>query len=135
MAEPTPQQIESAAARVREWVPRDFEWRCATKREHDRYFALALDFDITGRGDSPEEAVAEMRELLGFYLGSYLRDGVPFEKTLRPVPRRLRMRIHLSSKILNLLDRIDSRLEDDLPLPRERNYPVSELPVEAAAVC
>jgi predicted RNase H-like HicB family nuclease len=134
MSERTPEQLAEMEARLREWVPEDFPWRMAIKRERGKWFALGVDFDITGHGDTIEAAVEELGELVGHYLGSYFRAGEPFEAAVRPIPRRMQMRIHLSTIAVKPLLRLSHGAER-LPFPRERSYPSSDLPVEAAALC
>lgn len=133
MSQLTPEQLAEMEARLRAWVPETFAWRTAIKREHGQWFVLAVDFDITGRGDTIEEASKELDELLGHYLVSYFKDGEPFEAAVRPIPRRMRMQIHIWTLMVKPLLWL-SRDPDHLPLPRERTYPSSALPVEAAAL-
>jgi hypothetical protein len=115
--------------RVAAWIPDDFDFRVATKRIDGEWFALAVDFDITGKGVTRAAAVRQMAELLGLYLAAYLVDGVEFYGAVRPVPSRMRFRIQMESAVGRLI----SRLNSSLSLSRENNYilPVSEVAVHA----
>jgi len=93
MPHPRPDRIAEIAARVDAWLPPDFKLRVVQKSEHSRSFATALDFDVTGSGETSERALDELWQLLAAYYGSCLRDGIAFGATLRPVPRRQRFRV------------------------------------------
>lgn len=116
-------------ARIEAWIPDDFDLRVATKREHGEWFALAVDFDITGKGATRATAVRQMADLLGLYLAAYLIDDVDFSNTLRPVPTRMRLRIQTEDAIGRLTRHINGKV----PLSRENNYllPVSEVAAHA----
>jgi hypothetical protein len=119
-------------ARVRAWLPRDFDWRVATKTEGDHWFALAMDFDIIGRGDTKDSAEDELFELLGAYLASYLVQDKPFEDAVRPVSKTLRLRIHVATVIYGLIDGLTKKPDRR----QERAYESADLsPVAAAALC
>ncbi|HTW43135.1 MAG TPA: hypothetical protein VMD79_12550 [Solirubrobacteraceae bacterium] len=125
-AEPTEAEIE---ARVEAWLPDDFDFRVATKRERGEWFALAVDFDVTGKGASRAAAVRQMGELLALYLAAHLMDGDTFNDAIRPIPTRLRFRIQIESA----LGRVMRHVGGAVVLARENNYilPVSEVAVHA----
>jgi hypothetical protein len=116
-------------ARIEAWLPDDFDFRVATKREGSDWFALAVDFDITGKGATRSSAVRQMGDLLGLYLAAYLVDGNDFFDAVRPVPARMRLRIQAEG----ILSRLINHIGGGLPLSRENNYilPVSEVAVHA----
>jgi hypothetical protein len=120
-------------ARVEAWLPDDFDFRVATRRERGEWFAIAVDFDVTGKGPTRTSAVRQMSDLLSIYLAAYLIDGVSFEDTVRPVPARLRLRIQVESALGRALGGVIRRMDGGLSLARENNYilPVSEVAVHA----
>lgn len=120
---------EEIEAAVEAWLPDDLDFRVATKRERERWFALAVDFDITGTGGTRAAAVRQMGELLAIYLAAYLVDGASFSDTIRPVPTSMRLRMRLESMLAKATRHIDGRL----PLSREDNYllPTSQLAAHA----
>ncbi len=115
------QAIAERAARLETWLPDDFEFGLALKREGDQWFALVMDFDITGCGATRAAAIADAFGLLGAYLEAYFDDGADFSETLRPIPAQLRIRIRLESIIAKTLRLTALRL----PLTDETTY---ELP-------
>jgi hypothetical protein len=112
------QEVDEREARLEAWLPDDFEFGLALKREADRWFALVMEFDITGSGDSRAAAVADAFGLLGAYLEAYFDDGADFSQTLRPIPTRLRFRIRVESMIAKPLRLTALRL----PLSDEATY-------------
>lgn len=120
-------------AAVEEWLPGDFDFRVATKCEEGDWFALALDFDVTGKGSTRAAAIRQMGELLAIYLAAYFADGASFESTVRPVPASLRFRIQVESALGHLILRPLAALPLSRSLSREDNYilPVSEVAVHA----
>lgn len=129
MAVDTATYAQEVEARVEAWMPDDFDVRVATKREGSEWFALAVDFDVTGKGSTRAAAVRQMSELLGLYLAAYLVEGSSFSDALRPVPMSMRLRIQAEDTISRLIRRFDG----GLPLSRENNYilPVSEVAAHA----
>jgi hypothetical protein len=105
-------------ARFQAWLPDEFEMRVAVKRENDQWFALHLEFDITGAGDSIADAVEQSFELLVTYLCAYFEEGASFEEALRPIPRALRVRIGVESALASAL----RHTMVHLPLTDERTY-------------
>jgi hypothetical protein len=120
---------EEIDAAVEEWLPDDLDFRVATKRERDRWFALAVDFDITGTGATRAAAVRQMGDLLAIYLAAYLVDGANFSDAIRSVPTSMRIRMRVESMLAKAIRHIDGRL----PLSREDNYllPTSQLAAHA----
>jgi predicted RNase H-like HicB family nuclease len=116
-------------ARVEAWLPDDFDFRVATKREDGEWFALAVDFDVTGKGATRSAAVRQMGELLGLYLATYLIDNASFTDAVRPVPTRMRLRIQAEDAVSRIMRHVDGKI----PLSRENNYilPVSEVAAHA----
>lgn len=93
---------QSSASREQEfsaWLDEDFSMRVAVKYEHGQWYALLLEFDITGCGTTRGAAVQDSFELLGSYLQAYFEDGASFTDAIRPVPWRLRARIAIESVI------------------------------------
>jgi hypothetical protein len=123
-------QIE---ARVEAWLPDDFDFRVATRREQGEWFALAVDFDVTGKGPTRSAAVRQMSDLLSIYLAAYLIDDASFMDTVRPVPARLRLRIQVESALGRALGGVIRHMDGGLSLVRESNYilPVSEVALHA----
>jgi hypothetical protein len=120
---------EEIEAAVEAWLPDDLDFRVATKRERKRWFALTVDFDITGTGETRAAAVRQMGELLSIYLAAYLMDGAGFGDAIRPVPTAMRLRMRLESMLAKATRGVDGRL----PLSREDNYllPTSQLAAHA----
>jgi hypothetical protein len=116
-------------ARIVAWIPDDFDLRVATKHENGEWFALAVDFDITGKSASRAAAVRQMADLLSLYLAAYVVDNADFSATLRPIPARLRLRIQAEDALSRLTRHIGGRLS----LSRENNYilPISDVAVHA----
>lgn len=85
------------------WLPRYLDLRVAKKREGGRWFVLIANFDITGVGETSDDALDEAFSLLNAYLRAHFEDGTPFEQTLRPIPRRMRAAIHIATAISRLL--------------------------------
>jgi hypothetical protein len=100
------------------WLPDEFELRVAVKREHDQWFALQMEFDITGCGPTRADAVRQSFELLIAYLHAHFEEGDAFADAVRPIPRGLRARIILESTIARTLRRTMLRL----PLMDESTY-------------
>ncbi len=105
-------------ARFQAWLPDEFEMRVAVKRENDQWFALHLEFDVTGAGDTIADAVEQSFELLVSYLCAYFEEGAAFEESLRPIPRRLRLQIAVESMLASAL----RHTMVHLPLTDERTY-------------
>lgn len=100
------------------WLPDEFELHIAVKREDDQWFALLLEFDITGAGTTRADAVRQSFELLTPYLQAHFEDGSTFDDALRPIPRRLRLQIGFESALARTLRRTMLRL----PLMDESTY-------------
>jgi hypothetical protein len=100
------------------WLDEDFEVHVAVKYEHGQWYALLLEFDITGCGATRGAAVQDSFELLGSYLQAYFEDGASFADAIRRVPRRLRARIAVESMIGRPLRGLALRL----PLASESTY-------------
>ncbi len=102
------------------WLPDDLELHVAVKREETQWFALLLEFDITGCGDTRAEAVRQSFELLTAYLQEYFDEGANFADALRPVPAKLRLQITVESALARALRRTMLKL----PLTDESTYAV-----------
>jgi hypothetical protein len=109
------QQAEPREEALNAWIDEDFVLRVAVKCENGQWFALLMDFDITGCGPSKGAAVRDAFALLGAYLMDYFSDGVSFSETLRPIPARLKYRIRIESAVGSALRHIDahSRLANE----------------------
>jgi hypothetical protein len=94
---------------------RDRGLHIAVKRESGQWYALLLEFDITGCGETREEAVQEGLEMLVAYLDAHYEDGDSFEVALRPIPGTLRLRIELESALAPLARTLLNRNLDRLP--------------------
>jgi hypothetical protein len=90
----TPEQRAFAA-----WLDQDFEIHVAVKCEAGQWYALLMDFDITGCGDTKRAAVENTFKLLLPYLLVYHQEGAPFAEAVRPIPRRLHIRIVFESML------------------------------------
>lgn len=106
------------AAAFREWLPQEVELRIAVKREAAQWFALQMDFDITGTGTTRAEAVRESFELLMAYLYAHYEEGAQFSDAVRPVPAQVRARIVVESAVGRVLRRVAVHL----PLADESTY-------------
>jgi hypothetical protein len=100
------------------WLPDEVELRVAVKRENDQWFALQLEFDITGCGATRAEAVRQSFELLIEYLHAHFEEGAAFADAIRPIPRRLRVQIVFES----ILARTLRHTMLHLPLTDESTY-------------
>ena len=100
------------------WVDENFEVRVAVKYEHGQWYALLLEFDITGCGATKGAAVRNSLDLLGSYLQAYFEDGASFADAIRRVPRPLRARIAVESMVGRPLRGLALRL----PLASESTY-------------
>jgi hypothetical protein len=92
------------------WLDDEFELHVAVKCEHRQWYALLMDFDITGCGASKRAAVENAFELLVPYLLAYHVDGATFAEALRPIPRRLRLRIFFETGLARGLRHVTPRL-------------------------
>ncbi|HYM46414.1 MAG TPA: hypothetical protein VES65_09700 [Solirubrobacteraceae bacterium] len=101
-----------------EWLDQDFEGHVAVKYENGQWFALLMEFDITGCGESKGAAVVQSLNLLSSYLLAYYEDGASFADVVRPIPRRLRVRIGIEGMLGHTL----RRLRPQLSLARESTY-------------
>jgi hypothetical protein len=99
--------------------------RLARRFEHGQWFVLIEEFDITGLGASPYDALDEAFSLLESHLHAHCEAGTPFEKTLRPIPRSLRLKIRAGG--------IVSRLLPEARRPGERRTLVSPSMLRHAA--
>ena len=104
--------------RFLEWLDEDFEPRVAIKCANGQWFALLMDFDITGCGSARAGAVRDAFGLLGCYLADHFQDGASFSDALRPIPQRLRMRIYTESALARPLRHVASHTS----LARETTY-------------
>ena len=102
------------------WLPDDLALHVAVKRENDQWFALLVEFDITGCGETRAEAVRQSFDLLTCYLQEYFEEGAAFADTLRPIPAKLRLQITVESAIARALRRTMLKL----PLSDESTYAV-----------
>ncbi len=102
------------------WLPDDMELHVAVKREETQWFALLLEFDITGCGETRAEAVRQSFELLTAYLQDYFGEGAEFADALRPIPSKLRLQITVESALARALRRTMLKL----PLTDESTYAV-----------
>lgn len=120
---------EELEASIEAWIPDDFDLRVATKRENGEWFALAVDFDVTGKGSTRQAAVRQMGDLIGLYLAAYFVDHEAFASAIRPVPLQMRFRIQAEDFVSRLVRRIDAGVR----LSREDNYilPVSDVAAHA----
>jgi hypothetical protein len=100
------------------WLDEDFEAHVAVKYEQGQWFALLLEFDITGCGGTRGAAVQDSFELLGSYLQAYFQEGASFADAIRRVPWRLRARIAVESLVGRPLRGLALRL----PLASESTY-------------
>lgn len=57
-------------------------------KEDDTWTALCLDFDITGSGNTPEEAIRQNLEAIALYLETCQKEGKEIASCYRPVPKR-----------------------------------------------
>lgn len=115
-----------------DWFDQERAFVLAVERREARWYALLVDFDITGMGATPQEAIEQAFDLLMGYLVAYFEDGQPFAAALRPIPTLLRTRIRLEAGIGRFVRRLGGR---QLAFASERTYtvPPSLLPCFSAA--
>ena len=75
-------------------------------RDDSQWYAVAENFNVAGTGQTPDAAVENLTGLLDAYLWHYFEGGRAFEDAVRPVPRRLRAWIRLSSTLNRLFRRV-----------------------------
>lgn len=78
-----------------EWLEVTLAQRC----DSERWSVLIEEFDITGMGSTLEDARRDAMQLLHAYLLDHFQDGTPFEETLRPIPRRLRLEVRAGTML------------------------------------
>jgi hypothetical protein len=104
-----------------DWIDDDFTGHIAVRREGDHWFALLMDFDITGTGATRADAVTQSVELLCAYLLAYFEEGHAFKDAVRPIPAGLRLRIVVESalarRLRSVLPRLTGPSEDTYALP------------------
>lgn len=98
-----------AASELRVWFPEWLELTLAQKREDDRWFVLIEEFDITGMGATIEAARTDALSLLGAYLADHWKDGIPFEQTFRPIPRRVKLEVRGGSLLHQIVHALGPR--------------------------
>jgi hypothetical protein len=108
-----------------DWIDDDFTGHIGVKREGDQWFALLMDFDITGAGATRTEAIEQSLHLLTAYLLAFFDEGRAFKDAVRPIPARLRLRIIVESAVARRLRTALPRLER----PSEATY---ALPLRAS---
>lgn len=115
-----------------DWFDQERAFALAVERREARWYALLMDFDITGVGATRQDAIEQAFDLLTAYLVAYFEDGQPFSAALRPIPRLLRARIRLETSIGRLVRRLGGR---QLAFASEDTYtvPPSLLPCFSAA--
>jgi hypothetical protein len=96
----------------------DLEVEVAVKREDGQWYALLMQFDITGAGATRHDAVRDAFSLLAAYLHAYFEDGAAFEEAVRPVPRSLKLRIVAESGVAHVVRRISEKI----PFASESHY-------------
>lgn len=109
---------DDQVARFQAWMPDEFEITVAVKRERDLWYALLMEFDVTGCGQTRADAVRQAFELLTAYLHDYFVEGAAFAASIRPISQQLRLRISLEAK----LGRALRRTMLQLPLTDETTY-------------
>jgi hypothetical protein len=82
----------------------------ALRRERGRWYAVLLDFDVTGTGASPHDAVEDTFGLLGAYLHAHFEDGAAFEDALRPVPRLEQLKMRAEAAVASIVRSISKRI-------------------------
>ncbi len=92
-----------------DWLDQERAFVLAVERREDRWYALLVDFDITGMGATRHDAIEQVFDLLMAYLVAYFEDGQPFSAALRPIPKLLRTRIRLETSIGRLVRRLGAR--------------------------
>ncbi len=105
-------------------IPRGFQILMRMVFEDDQWTALAMNFDIAGRGDTPNEAIQDTIDLLEEYLSYGFAEGRSFEEMLRPVPASIWAR-QLVSQTMKIVRRgrpgrrgRSSFHDEPFPLPR-----------------
>jgi hypothetical protein len=75
-------------------------------RQAGRWSAIAVDYTIVGQGDTHDEAMQRLGELLVSYLNSCVHDGMSLEEAKRPISRRWRAQLRLELLIARALRRV-----------------------------
>ena len=77
-----------------EW-PEEIRLKVWIKHEDDGlYGAMVEQFCIAGQGGTPDEALADARDLTISYLNSFVEEGASYADAYRPIPRSLRWKFH-----------------------------------------
>jgi predicted RNase H-like HicB family nuclease len=85
--------------------------------EEDHWSAVIPDFTITGRGDTPEAAIANAGEGLCGYLDLCRSQGMSFEDARRPISRRWRMQIRAALLRTRIVRKLGGHGAEERSLP------------------
>jgi hypothetical protein len=120
MTHPAPSTASGSTHTYREalssWVPDDLEVRVATQRRHGQWYALAVDYNIVGQGETKRTAIEQLFGLLAMYWAVHFKRGTAFEDTRRPTRRRTKLAIALGTVLSTLARRAPESV------PRENLY-------------
>jgi hypothetical protein len=80
--------------------------RVFTHRQAGQWSAIAVDYTIVGQGDTHDEAMQRLGELLCSYLESCVRDGISIADARRPIGRRWWLELRLEQILGRVLHRV-----------------------------
>lgn len=129
--EMTRDEVDRLVDEFFEWAGDALPYRVAFKREDGQWFALAVDYDITGRGQTLREAFDELLELVAVYLIAYYREGSSPVDAVRRVPLALRAKIHATSAVARVAHAVSRRPQ----LAGQSNLATPSSAIEHALVC
>lgn len=89
-----PADDRQAANDVLPGWPRVIRSKVFYGREDEHFFAIDADFDIVTQAATVDEALASLSRLLCSYLNSCVADGITLDEARRPIPVRLRLKLH-----------------------------------------
>jgi hypothetical protein len=109
---------ELSANAFTEWLPGEIEIRIGLERQHDRWYALMLDYNVAGMGHTQREAVADAARLLVRHLALSCEKGLTFPEAARPVPRHIENAYNPAGSLWGRMRRSTGRRLKKRPLSR-----------------
>lgn len=109
---------ERSASEFTDWLPGEIEIRIGLEKQHDRWYALMLDYNIAGMGHTQREAVADAARLLVRHLALACDQGLTFPEAARPVPSHVENAYHSTGSVWRRARRSTGRRMKKRPLRR-----------------
>ncbi len=72
------------------YLPKDYVIVGVYMREEHGWTAIAVEFDVAGDGETPQEAIDDANEGVLEYLALCQSEGISFEEANRPAPEDVR---------------------------------------------